>query len=267
MLIPKSAGLVEQGGKGLRPGKVNTVVHKEDGYVLSIFKSPKVGKKAACAVPLVTNCHHGPHVWRKRRYRLAGIVANYRTFAPGVDVCNLLCLQHPEERRFPNWWKALNGMLPRLASTNAFTSCKALKLCAPIGSGVSCGTSFQPKKLRCRQSTSLSVPRDVHACAVGAADRCTNDKLVAFRCMLIALRSTISRAEGRSYGMGGRAPLRSSRRIIELTTPNAATPRRFWLGMEGIGMWHKQKHTCKHTNTRTPHTHTHTQTHIHYEVK
>ena len=120
-----------QGGKGLHPGKVNTVVHKEDGYALSIFKSPKVGKKAARAVPLVTNCHHGPHVWRKRRYRLPGIVANYRTFAPGVDVCNQLCLQHREERRFPNWWKALNGMLLRMASTNAFTSCKALKLCAP----------------------------------------------------------------------------------------------------------------------------------------
>ena len=131
MLIPKSADLVEQGGKGLHPGKVNTVVHKEDGYALSIFKSPKVGKKAARAVPLVTNCHHGPHVWRKRRYRLPGIVANYRTFAPGVDVCNQLCLQHREERRFPNWWKALNGMLLRMASTNAFTSCKALKLCAP----------------------------------------------------------------------------------------------------------------------------------------
>ena len=119
------------GGKGLHPGKVNTVVHKEDGYALSIFKSPKVGKKAARAVPLVTNCHHGPHVWRKRRYRLPGIVANYRTFAPGVDVCSQLCLQHREERRFPNWWKALNGMLLRMASTNAFTSCKALKLCAP----------------------------------------------------------------------------------------------------------------------------------------
>ena len=65
MLIPKSADLVEQGGKGLHPGKVNTVVHKEDGYALSIFKSPKVGKKAARAVPLVKNCHHGPHVWRK----------------------------------------------------------------------------------------------------------------------------------------------------------------------------------------------------------
>ena len=63
-----------------------------------------MGKKAARAVPLVTNCHHGPHVWRKRRYRLPGIVANYRTFAPGVDVCNQLCLQHREERRFPNWW-------------------------------------------------------------------------------------------------------------------------------------------------------------------
>ena len=103
MLIPKAADLVEQGGKGLQPGKVNTVVHKEDGYALSIFKSPKVGKKAARAVPLVTNCHHGPHVWRKRRYRLPGIVANYRTFAPGVDVCNQLCLQHREERRFANW--------------------------------------------------------------------------------------------------------------------------------------------------------------------
>ena len=131
MLIPKSADLVEQGRKGLQPGKLNTVVHKEDGYALSIFKSPKVGKKAARAVPLVTKCHHGPHVWQKRRYRLPGIVANCRTFAPGVDVYNQLCLQHREEERFSNWWKALNGMLLRMASTNAFTSCKVLKLCAP----------------------------------------------------------------------------------------------------------------------------------------
>ena len=43
MLIPKSANLVEQGSKGLKTGKVNTVVHKEDAYALSIFKSTKVG--------------------------------------------------------------------------------------------------------------------------------------------------------------------------------------------------------------------------------
>ena len=30
MLIPKSADLVEQESKGLQPGKVNTVVHKEE---------------------------------------------------------------------------------------------------------------------------------------------------------------------------------------------------------------------------------------------
>ena len=90
MLIPKSADLVEQGGKGLHPGKVNTVVHKEDGYALSISKSPKVGKKAACAVPLVTNCHHGPHVWRKRRYGLPGIVAITAHLHPG-SMCATSC--------------------------------------------------------------------------------------------------------------------------------------------------------------------------------
>ena len=50
-----------------------------------------------------------------------GIVDNYRTFAPGVDVCNQLCLQHRKERRFPKWWKALNGMLLRMGTANAFT--------------------------------------------------------------------------------------------------------------------------------------------------
>ena len=76
----------------------------------SASKSPKVGKKAPRAVSLVTNCHHGPRVLRKGRYRLPGIVANYCTFAPGVDVCNQLCLQHREERRFPSWWKAFHLM-------------------------------------------------------------------------------------------------------------------------------------------------------------
>ena len=51
MLIPKSADLAEQGSRGLQLGKANTVVHKEDGYALSIFKSPKVGKKAALLCP------------------------------------------------------------------------------------------------------------------------------------------------------------------------------------------------------------------------
>ena len=71
----------------------------------------KVGKKAARVVPLVTNCHHGPHVWPK--------VAKYRTFAPSVDVCNEMCSQRGEERRFPMWWKALNGMSLCMAHTNA----------------------------------------------------------------------------------------------------------------------------------------------------
>ena len=124
MLVPKSSELVEEGSKGFPPSKVNTMVHKVHN-VLSIFKSLKAGNTAPRAVPLVTNCHHGPCVLWKRRYRLPGIMANYRTFAPG----NRLCLQHREERRFPSWSEALNGMLLRMAATNAFTSCKRLKLC------------------------------------------------------------------------------------------------------------------------------------------
>ena len=131
MLVPKSSQFVEKGSRVLPLGKVNTVVHRDDGYALSIFKSPKVGKKPPGVVPLVTNCHHGPRVLRKGRYRLPGVVANYRTFAPGVDVCNQLCLPHREERRFQLLWKALNGMLLRMAATNAFTTCKRLKLCEP----------------------------------------------------------------------------------------------------------------------------------------
>ena len=177
-----------------------------------------------------------------------------------------LCLQHQEDGRFPKCWKALNGMLLRMASTNAFTSCKALKLCVPgetMHNWQWCLMQyiFPAQKIEVQAKHLPIRPSEVHACAVGAAHRRTNAKLVAFRCTLIALRRPISRAEGRSYGMGGSAPLRSSRHKAEPTTPNAATPRRLWLGMEGIGIWHKQTHTCKHTNTRAPHTRAHTNAH------
>ena len=154
-------------------------------------------------------------------------------------------------------------MLLRTASTNAFTSCKALKLCAPVESMHNWQWRLMryifPARKNEVQAKHLPIRAKRGTCVCCRAERrCKNAKLVAFRCTLIALRSTISRAEGRSYGMGGSAPLRSSRRIIEVTTPNAGTPQRLWLGMQGIGMWHKQTHTCKHTNTHTPHTHTHT---------
>ena len=156
MLVPKSPELVEEGSRSLPPGKVSTVVHKDDGYALSIFKSPQVGKKAPRAVPLVTNCHHGPCVLWKGRYHQPRIVANYHTFAPGVDVCNQLCLEHREERRFPSWWKALNGMLLRMAVTNAFTSCKRLKSCEP-------GETMHAWQWRLMQSIFPARKIDVHA--------------------------------------------------------------------------------------------------------
>ena len=129
LMLTSTSALVQDGNVGLDPGDVNTVVHKEHGYALSVYKNPKVGRKPAKVVPLLTNCLTGgslPH--RSGRYHLPGIIANYRRFAPGVDTFNQMCLQHREEHRFQSWWKALEGMVLRIAATNAFTSCQALRL-------------------------------------------------------------------------------------------------------------------------------------------
>ena len=45
MLIPKSADLVEQGVKGLHPGKVNTVVSQGGWVCLEHFQKPKGGQE------------------------------------------------------------------------------------------------------------------------------------------------------------------------------------------------------------------------------
>ena len=129
LMLTSTSALVQDGNVGLDPGDVNTVVHKEHRYALSVYKNPKVGRKPAKVVPLLTNCLTGgslPH--RSGRYHLPGIIANYRRFAPGVDTFNQMCLQHREEHRFQSWWKALGGMVLRIAATNAFTSCQALRL-------------------------------------------------------------------------------------------------------------------------------------------
>ena len=101
---------------------MNTVVHEKHKYALSVYKNPKVGRKVANVVPLLTNCLPGPPRMHRRGCQLPGIIANYR----GVDTFNQMCLQHREEHRFQSWWKALGGMMLRIGVTNAFTSCKAL---------------------------------------------------------------------------------------------------------------------------------------------
>ena len=111
LMLTSTSALVQDGNVGLDPGDVNTVVHKEHGYALSVYKNLKVGRKPAKVVPLLTNCLTGgslPH--RSGRYHLPGIIANYRRFAPGVDTFNQMCLQHREEHRFQSWWKALGGI-------------------------------------------------------------------------------------------------------------------------------------------------------------
>ena len=129
LMLTSTSALVQDGNVRLDPGDVNTVVHKEHRYALSVYNNPKVGRKPAKVVPLLTNCLTGgslPH--RSGRYHLPGIIANYRRFAPGVDTFNQMCLQHREEHRFQSWWKALGGMVLRIAATKAFTSCQALRL-------------------------------------------------------------------------------------------------------------------------------------------
>ena len=126
LMLTSTSALVQDGNVGLDPGDVNTVVHKEHGYAPSVYKNPRVGRKPAKVVPLLTNCLTGgslPH--RSGRYHLPGRIANYRRFAPGVDTFNQMCLQHREEHRFQSWCKALGGMVLRIAATNAFTSCQA----------------------------------------------------------------------------------------------------------------------------------------------
>ena len=133
LMLSSTSALVQDGNVGSDPGDVNTVVHKEHRYALSVYKNPKVGRKPAKVVPLLTNCLTGgslPH--RSGRYHLPGIIAHYRRFAPGVDTFNQMCLQHREEHRFQSWWNALGGMVLRIAATNAFTSCQALRL-SPVG--------------------------------------------------------------------------------------------------------------------------------------
>ena len=103
------------------------VVHKERRYALSIYKNLKVGRKLAKVVPLLNNClTGGPLPHRNGRCRQPGIIANYRRL--GVDTFNQMCLQYREEHRFQSWCKALGGTVLRIAATNAFTSCQALRL-------------------------------------------------------------------------------------------------------------------------------------------
>ena len=129
LMLTATSPLLQDGDIRLNAGYVNTVVHKEHWYALSVYKNPKVGCKAAKVVPLLTNCLAGPPRMHRTGYQLPGIIANYRNFSPGADSFNQMCLQHREEHRFKSWWKALGGMVLRIAATNAFTSCKALRLC------------------------------------------------------------------------------------------------------------------------------------------
>ena len=129
LMLRSISALVQDGNVGFDPGSVHTVVHKEHWYALSVYKNRKVGRKPSKVVPLRTNCLTGlplPH--RSGRYHLPGIIANYHRVAPGVDAFNQMCLQHREEHWFQSWWKALGGMVLRIAATNAFTSCQGLRL-------------------------------------------------------------------------------------------------------------------------------------------
>ena len=129
LMLTSTSALVQDGNVGLDPGDVSTVVHKKHRYALSVYKNPKVGRKPAKVVPLLTNClTGGPLQHRSGRYHLPGMIANCRRFALGMDTYNQMCLQHREEHRFQSWWKALGGMVLRIAATNAFTSCQALRL-------------------------------------------------------------------------------------------------------------------------------------------
>ena len=109
LMLTATSPLVQDGNVGLNPGCVNTAVHEKHKYALSVYKNPKVGRKAAKVVPLLTNCLAGPPCMHRRGYQLPGIIMNYRKFSPGVDAFNQMCLQHREEHRFQSWWKALGG--------------------------------------------------------------------------------------------------------------------------------------------------------------
>ena len=129
MLTKRSELGVEEASAGLRPGETNSVVNVEHGYNLTVSNDPKVGKKPARCVPFLTNCDMGPRVpHRTGKYTVPGIVGQYRRLSPGVDSFNQLTLQHREEQRFSAWYKAVNGMMLRFATVNAFSTCHNLKL-------------------------------------------------------------------------------------------------------------------------------------------
>ena len=109
LMLTATSPLVQDGNIGLNPGCVNTVVHEKHKYALSVYKNPKVGRKAANVVPLLTNCLPGPPQMHRRGYELHGIIANYRKFSPRVDTLNQMCLQDREDHRFQSLWKDLGG--------------------------------------------------------------------------------------------------------------------------------------------------------------
>ena len=97
-------------------------VHEIHKYALSVYQNPKVGRKAAKVVPLLTNYLPGPSRMHPKGYELPSNIVHYPKFSPGADTFNQMCLQHREEHRFQAWWKALGGMMSMIGATNAFRS-------------------------------------------------------------------------------------------------------------------------------------------------
>ena len=78
LMLTTTSALVQDANVGLHPGGLNTVVHKEHRYALSVYKNSKVGRKPAKVVPLLINClTGGPLPHQSGRYHLPGIIAHY----------------------------------------------------------------------------------------------------------------------------------------------------------------------------------------------
>lgn len=101
----------------------------DGGCKLCVFKNRPVGRKPARIVPLLHNVKFsGRSVTHHLGYEIPPAIYAYRQLAGGVDTANQMALQHREVGRCSTWAQAVRYFLLRYAMTNAFATCRFLKL-------------------------------------------------------------------------------------------------------------------------------------------
>ena len=133
----------------------------DGGFMLCVFKNRPVGRKPARVVPILHNIKFsGAMVTHHLGDQIPRPIYAYRQLAGGVDTANQMALQHREVGRCSTWAQAVRHFLLRYAITNAFTTCRFLRL-LPKGERM---YAFQwaVMKAVCGESRSWHVA-DVHA--------------------------------------------------------------------------------------------------------